>query len=392
MSFKQRAAYWLTLSIFTIGVTILVLLLLAAPYFPRLVQEGYPKMTWPAQGSFADIGEGGRRAHDISRAPAQLKFDEAGRREFEDKGGNALLIYQDGALRFEHYATGVTAETRFNSYSMVKSLVGALVLKAHSEALIADLSDPIGRYLPAIADADVGALPIRSLLRMHSGIIFEPKGAKAMFGGEHKNIERFRVNPFGPMARLHMTGMDRLIGELRVDRRAVGVFDYQNVNTAILGRLLAQVYQKPLQDILHEKIWRPAGAGKAHWRQYGAGKEATPYCCIYATTMDWLKIGVYLVHNGDLGSPFLPEPLWRRLMGLDLSRADIARGRYGLHVYHDVLDRDGEALQGPFTYFFGSGGQITYLMPDEDLVVVRFGEKIQLLHTTLYAAWRTLEP
>ena len=30
----------------------------------------------------------------------------------------------------EHYAPGVTQETRLNSYSMIKSLVGALVLKA----------------------------------------------------------------------------------------------------------------------------------------------------------------------------------------------------------------------------------------------------------------------
>ena len=63
-----------------------------------------------------------------------------------------------------------------------------------------------------------------------------------------------------------------------------------------------------------------------------------------------------------------------------------------LQVYHNVLDRPGEALQGRFTYMFGSGGQIVYMMPQRKLVVVRFGRQMQLLHSTLYAAWRSLPP
>ena len=41
-----------------------------------------------------------------------------------------LLALHKGRLVMEHYAPGVTQETRLNSYSMIKSLVGALVLKA----------------------------------------------------------------------------------------------------------------------------------------------------------------------------------------------------------------------------------------------------------------------
>ena len=55
-----------------------------------------------------------------------------------------------------------------------------------------------------------------------------------------------------------------------------------------------------------------------------------------------------------------------------------------------MLDRPGEPLQGPFAYFFGSRGQTVYLMPERDLVVVRFGGKIQLLHSTLYGVGRSL--
>ena len=98
----------------------------------------------------------------------------------------------------------------------------------------------------------------------------------------------------------------------------------------------------------------------------------------------------FIAANGTADDPFLPPQLWRAFLGQDVDQALLRKGVYGLHVHHDILDRSGQALQGRFTYFIDSGGQIVYLMPEKDLVVVRFGDGIQLLHSTLYASWRTL--
>jgi hypothetical protein len=38
----------------------------------------------------------------------------------------------------------------------------------------------------------------------------------------------------------------------------------------------------------------------------------------------------------------------------------------------------------------GQGGQILYMLPEQDLVILRFGEKMQLLHSTLYDIADTL--
>jgi CubicO group peptidase (beta-lactamase class C family) len=316
-------------------------------------------------------------------------FDPKGRRLFEEKDGKALLIFQGGKLRFEHYAQGFDKASRLNSYSMIKSLVGALVLKAHAEGKIQSLEDPIGAYLPKLGDAGVRAVPIIDFLSMRSGIAFEPEAVKTMAGGGPKDIEETRINPFGAMARLHMLGLDAVAEGLRAQPKARGSFNYQNINTATLGRLLETVYNKPLDQLLSEKIWAPAGAGTAYWRRYGPGQAVTPYCCLYASPRDWLRIGLFLMGNGTKNRRFLPRPLWREFMGRQLSYNGVKDGHYGLHIYHNVLDRVGEPLQGSFTYMFGSRGQVVYLMPDLDLVVVRFGGQIQLLHSTLYAAWRS---
>ena len=360
-----------------------------APYLPRLAFERYPQATWPAPGSFAVVPGGDAQAEDLAADTRGTVLDPQGRSLFEQKDGKAFLIFQRGKLRLEHYGEGAGPRSRFNSYSMVKSLVGALVLKAHAEGRIASLSDPIGAYLPKLGDAGFRSVPILSFLTMTSGVAFEPGDAKPA-AMPAKDMEATRLNPFGPMVRLHMLGLAAVGDRLRTDPARRGRYSYQNVNTAALAALLAAVYAMPLDRLLSEKIWAPAGAGTARWRRYGPGAAVSPYCCLYATARDWLRVGVFLMSNGTGGRAFLPEPLWRRFLGRDLSRAQILDGHYGLHIYHNVLDRAGERIQGPFAYMFGSRGQVVYLVPDKHLVVVRFGGQIQLLHSTLYAAWRSI--
>jgi CubicO group peptidase (beta-lactamase class C family) len=387
MLLKRRA---LLVVLAVISVAIPVTALIYAPYLPRLMSEGYPAMTWPAAGSFVPVRGATEPASPISIEMKSSKLHPAGRRLFEERQGKALLIYQGGKLRLEHYAEGFQSDTKVNSYSMVKSLVGALVLRAHADGRIQSLRDPVGRYLTELGDTEFRAIPILAFLQMRSGVVYEPDGVKSALGGDSKDIEATRLNPIGPMPRLHMRGLDAVSGKLRVRRGQQGRYSYQNINTAILGRLISKVYDKPLEDILSEKIWVPAGAQDAFWRQYGPGGPVSPYCCLYATPRDWLRVGIFLVNNGTKDGAFLPRYLWRRFLGHDLSYDAIRSGHYGLHIYQNVLDRAGEPLQGPFTYMMGSGGQIVYLMPNQDLVAVRFGEQIQLLHSTLYTGWRSI--
>jgi hypothetical protein len=98
------------------------------------------------------------------------------------------------------------------------------------------------------------------------------------------------------------------------------------------------------------------------------------------------------MHNGKPAEPYLPVHLWQQLMGRDLPPAALHDRIYGYHFRHDFLDRPGETLQGRFTYMLGQGGQILYLIPGQNMVVLRIGERAQLLHTTLCAAWRALNP
>ena len=360
-----------------------------APYLPQLLLEGVPALIWNGKGTFTSL-DGVDTPRDIDGGVAAQAHALTAdlQRLFTDTKGMALLVARGGNLEIEHYAPGVTPDTRFNSFSMAKSLVGALIYKALADREIESLDVPLSAILPD--DRGLAGVTLRSLITMRAGIHFETAEGKFGAASPGKDADT-SPNPFGPLARLHFVGLDAIESGLSITTEISPEFLYQNVNTALLGHVLETVYGRPLESLMAEQIWQPAMAQPALWRKPTIDKPVSAYCCIYATPRDWIRIGLYLNSNGTPENPFLPKSLWREFMGLDIDAAVRAADHYGSHIYQNVLDRPGQALQGPFTYLMGQGGQVLYLMPERDLVVYRAGEEIQLLHSTLYGAWNSLE-
>lgn len=338
-----------------------------APQVPILLHEGFPSEVWDGTGRYARVD--GVKREDANGAPA---LPAAAQTRFDDAGGRAMLVDQGGTLIFESYGQGFEPTDRLNSFSLVKSLVGALVIRSLADGRIASLDDPLALYL----GSDAPDISIMDALTMTSGLLYD--------GEPPKSVDDAGFSPFGPLARLHVFGTNAVLSELSVDLDAQGQFAYQSVNTAFLGAVLEVAYDQPLAQLLSELIWKPAGAADADWRVHSKNDGISAYCCLYARPTDWLHVGRYLLNNGTPEAPFLPNDLWRDFIRPDLTASVRQEGTYGWHLRHDVLDRDGEKLAGPFAYFMGHGGQMLYLLPDSDMVVVRFGERLQLLHSTLY--------
>lgn len=359
-----------------------------APYLLQLVAEGVPPLVGPGAGHFTKL-DGADTLRDLHPAPdartRPLAPDLAV--AFAEKHGKALLVFHEGELALEHYAEGLGPETRFNSFSMAKSLVGAMTFKALAEGRLRSLDQTLGELLPH--NRGLVSVTVRDLLEMRSGIAFDSESSK--FGGSSTDSKEDDTapDPFGPLARLHFQGLDTIERNLAVAPGDTHDFSYQNVNTALLGEVLETVYGQPLAALLDAKLWRPAGASPGLWRQPTENASVSAYCCIYATARDWVRVGLFLNENGG-ATPFLPMALWREFLGLDVGVDERHQSHYGMQIRQDVLDRPGQALQGPFTYLMGQGGQTLYLLPEKGLVVYRAGEGIQLLHSTLYGAWNSL--
>ncbi|MBK1725859.1 serine hydrolase [Halorhodospira neutriphila] len=73
----------------------------------------------------------------------------------EQQDSYAFLVYHQGKLVVERYSAGHGPESRFDSSSMHKSVLGLLLGAAIEDGHIDSLDDPIGDYLPAWSDLPV---------------------------------------------------------------------------------------------------------------------------------------------------------------------------------------------------------------------------------------------
>lgn len=86
-----------------------------------LFMEGYPKPVWPMSGNYSEQGSFAALEHAqvSSKEPPETLLTL-----FEESSGSAILAARRGEIEFEHYAKGYSSETEFNSFSLVKSLIG----------------------------------------------------------------------------------------------------------------------------------------------------------------------------------------------------------------------------------------------------------------------------
>src|SRR5690606_35906653 len=81
-----------------------------------------------------------------------------------------LLIARSGAVLLEEHGGEHTADTRWVSYSIAKSVVSLLVGAAIRDGHIGSADDPVTEYLPLLEGSAYDGVTIRDVLRMSSGV------------------------------------------------------------------------------------------------------------------------------------------------------------------------------------------------------------------------------
>ena len=118
-------------------------------------------------------------------------------------------------------------------------------------------------------------------------------------------------------------------------------FDYNNINSELLGLVIQEATGKRYADYLSEKIWMPLGAqdGKV-WLDREGGQAHTS-CCMMARPRDWAKVGLMLLHKGELNGQPILSPQWVEQM----IKPSPASPWYGMQIW---LGYEEEALPPMF--------------------------------------------
>lgn len=292
-------------------------------------------------------------------AGLDLRITHDGRRRYmdsllEESKTVAFLIIRNDSMLYENYFRRYTADSWVASFSMAKSYTSALLGIALEEGKVHSVDDSITTYLTELRGKGLQNITIRNLLQMTAGL-------------DHK--ENY-FNPFAGVAKLYYGHNLRtyIKHHTRPGDQPGLAFDYQSIQSQLLGMIVERATGEHLTDYLQKHIWGPAGMeSDASWstdRKKNGMEKA--FAGINATARDFAKFGRLYMHKGNWNGKQLVPGHWVE----ESTKVDASHGSAWYYQYQWWLP----SKEGDF-YAAGHLGQFIYVYPAKNLIIVRLGKK-----------------
>lgn len=81
-----------------------------------------------------------------------------------------LLVINDGEILYERYGLGNTADSKWISFSVAKSVVSMLIGAAIQDGYIKNVDEKVTDYLPRLKGSSYDQSSIKNVLQMASGV------------------------------------------------------------------------------------------------------------------------------------------------------------------------------------------------------------------------------
>ncbi len=292
----------------------------------------------------------------LDQALATAFGDDLPAGEKADLGTRAVVVVKDGKLVAERYAKGFGVDTPQLGWSMAKSATNLLVGRYVLERKL-DITETGLR--PEWTD-ERKDISVDQLMRMTSGLTWDETydlgtPITQMLYAE-PDMAAFAASQ--PLA--HQPGTYQ---------------QYSSGSTNIVCSWLSSLADVPDTDFPRRELFTPLGLSSAVWEPDASG---TPVCSSYlwATPRDWATLGQFALQDGVWsGQRLLPEG-W---MTQSTTATPVARSEEKGYAagWWANKEADGSlvAPELPEDAYWASGhdGQRVYVVPSQQLVVVRLG-------------------
>ena len=200
-----------------------------------------------------------------------------------------LLLIKNGQVLAERYQYDRTADQRFVSQSMAKSITSLAVGIALAEKKIASLDDTVAKYVPKLAGSAYGDTTIRNILRMSSGVRFNESY------DHNDDLLRFSID------RYKRDTISALREFQTRDAEQGTRFHYASAETVNLVLVLRAVTGMSLTAYLTPRLWQPMGAeADATWARLPDG-TVSGAGSFNAILRDYGRLGILLANDGMAG-------------------------------------------------------------------------------------------
>ncbi|QTD36294.1 serine hydrolase [Polaribacter batillariae] len=272
---------------------------------------------------------------------------------FEEKNQTraGIVIYKNQIIA-ERYADGFDKTSKLLGWSMTKSITSTIfgILQSQGKINVQDKA-PVKSW----QNDDRKNITIHNLLQMNSGLAWDEN-----------------YNEISDATR--MLFLERNMTKEQEKKQLVGkpnqTWNYSSGTSNLLSGILRQQFKTHQEYLdfwytnLIDKIGMNSMTVEADLDGNYVGSSYA-----WATARDWAKFGLLYLHRGNWNGTQIFEETWTDYVVKPTPTSD---GWYGAHFW---LNSSGRYPDVSKKMFFASGyqGQNVYILPDEELVIVRLG-------------------
>ena len=300
-----------------------------------LTAEEFPGESWSVKNP-EELG--------VDASKVEKLFDLS----FQDDATQSVVLIKDGYIIAERYADGYDKDSIGTSWSMAKSFYASLIGISIERGEIGSLDDRVSDYLDYFNE-DRKDITIREVLDMTSGLENPDHEHEIMFfKDDHLSYAK----------------------DIKRDKETNTVFEYNNINSLLLGDILLVATGKKADDLLKERVLDPIGTKNyVLWRD--AADNVLSYCCIDMSARDYSRFGLLFSRNGVWNDQqivpydFVQETYDPRWLSTS-DRAGMDRRGYGLHWWFSKNDDEGKIMNAS-----GKFGQYIFIDQANDVIFTR---------------------
>lgn len=273
-----------------------------------------------------------------------------------DGNTQGVVVARHGVIVAEWYEQGRDAASYAGSWSVAKSVAGALIGVAIARGDIRDENVGMAEFYPQWRGTEKADITLRNVLQMTSGVDF----------GENHSTRPDNVSDIAYLASMAKDHLAYVL-ELPLTRPPGTLFSYSSGDSMMLSGVIEAATGLTAGEYARRYLFDPLGMSRAQWWSDAVGHTLT-YCCFDAPSREFARIGLLYAREGRWnGNQILPERWVRDSAESTYTEVDGPHG-YGYQWYTVDSSAGTRQLEA-----FGFDGQHIYVIPELDLVVVRNG-------------------
>ncbi|MCE7997532.1 MAG: serine hydrolase [Rhodobiaceae bacterium] len=276
---------------------------------------------------------------------------------------SALLVLQNGEVRYESYFLTGGSDVQWISWSVAKSFVSALVGIAIADGHIRSVDDAISSYVPTLIGSAYEGVRIEDVLQMSSGARWSED-----YSDPNAEVHRLSNVMAGQM------DLETFVAGIQRDATPGTICQYNSADTQALGLLLTRATGRSVTDYMQEKLFDPLGMeAQGYWLLDSSDMELT-LGGLNLTARDFAKVGELYRNNGRLnGKQIVPEEWVRRSVAPGKPHLKPGKVIVGGHVFPFGYGYQWWIPAGDRGEFSAIGvyNQFVFVDPSRDMTIVK---------------------